>query len=414
MTTSSARLRSVSSGALGGAALVALALLVQDLRDGWPFSRHHAHSVGRISSTEPTTRDPGSGRSRAAVALDAAQLDRLGVRVEPAKLEAVTVSMRHVATVTPDEGRLSHVHVRVSGWVERLYVDAAGASVTAGQPLAAIFSQDLFASQTEYLLALQRSRELGGSAVLDAARTRLKLLGMTDAEIAAIEREGAARRLVTIVAPRSGVVLRRGVTVGTSIDPSTELMTVADLTSVWVIAEVAEADAAAIDAGTQAILEFPGSGRAPFTAAVELVYPTLSERTRTVRTRLSVPNADGALRPGLYGTATFTQPERTALTVPRDAVVETGESEHVFVRSPTGVLEPRPVRTGTRIGARVEIVGGIEVGDEVVSAGVFLIDSESRLRASGIGAGDVGHADAAGNGASATPSTDAPHSDHAR
>jgi Cu(I)/Ag(I) efflux system membrane fusion protein len=394
--------------------LVALALLLQDQRDGWPFSRHHAHSVSSLSSTEPTTHDPGSGGNRAAVALDAAEIDTLGVRVEPAKLEVVSVSTRHVATVTPDEGRLSHVHARVSGWVERLYVDTTGASVTAGQPLAAIFSQDLFASQTEYLVALQRSRELGGSAVLDAARTRLKLLGMTDAEIAAIEREGAARRLVTIVAPRSGVVLRRGVTVGTSIDASTELLTVADLTSVWVIAEVAEADAAGIAAGTEALLEFPGSGRAPFTAAVELVYPTLSERTRTVRTRLSVPNADGALRPGLYGTATFTQPARTALTVPRDAVVDTGESQHVFVHAPTGVLEPRPVRVGTRIGARVEIVEGIEVGEEVVSAGVFLIDSESRLRASGIGVGHVGHGNTAADEASAAPSTDAPHSDHAR
>jgi Cu(I)/Ag(I) efflux system membrane fusion protein len=315
----------------------------------------------------------------------------LGVQLEPARLENLNAAARYVATVTADESRISHVHTRVAGWVEELYVNTTGETVHAGQPLAAVFSQDLLASQTEYLVALRQSRATPSSAVLDAARTRLKVLGMNETEIAALEREGTPRKLVTVFAPRSGVVLRRGVTVGTAIDPSTDLMTIADLSRVWVIAEVPEGQAASVKVGTPATLSFPASGHNSFKASVEFIYPTLTERTRTVRVRFSVVNADGALRPGLYGTATSKAAERKVLTVARDAVVETGDSQHVFVRAPSGALEPRNVRLGVRLADRVEIIDGISAGEQVVSSGVFLIDSESRLRASGAGTAHSGH-----------------------
>jgi Cu(I)/Ag(I) efflux system membrane fusion protein len=379
--------------ALAGSAVIVGALVVQDARHGWPFTRHHGVMAAepetarvKVPDTSATDRP-----SRTAVALDSSQFDRLGIRLEPARLERVTGASRHVAVVAADESRISHIHTRVSGWVEKLYVNTTGESVRAGQALAGVFSQELFASQNEYLTALRHSREVGRSAVLEAARTRLEVLGLSAREIGALEREGSARRLLEVVSPRNGMVLRRGVTVGTAVDPSTELMTIADLSRVWVLAEVPESEALGIKAGASAELSFPTSGRAPIAAKVDFVYPTLTERTRTVRARFSVENSRADLRPGQYGTASFGARARDALTVARDAVVDTGESQHVFVATGEGVLEPRSVKLGARLADRIEVLEGVVAGEPVVMSGVFLIDSESRLRASGTGASHAGH-----------------------
>jgi len=370
--------------ALAAAALIVGALFVQDARHGWPFTRHHQVTAARSDMPHAGAPDAATADrpSRTAVPLDSAQFERLGIQLEPARLERMTGASRHVAVVAADESRISHVHTRVAGWVEELYVNTTGEKVRAGQPLAAVFSQELFASQNEYLAALRQNREVGRSAVLEAARTRLEVLGMSAREIAALERDGAARRLLRVVSPRQGIVLRRGVTVGTAVDPSTELMTIADLSRIWVLAEVPESEASRIKTGAAAELSFPSSGRAPLAAKVDFIYPTLSERTRTVRVRFSVENSQADLRPGQFGTASFGAVAREALTVARDAVVDTGESQHVFVATSEGVLQPRTVKLGARLADRVEIREGLTAGEPVVSAGVFLIDSESRLRAS--------------------------------
>jgi Cu(I)/Ag(I) efflux system membrane fusion protein len=294
------------------------------------------------------------------------------------------------------------VHTRVAGWVEQLDVNTTGEFVRAGEPLARVFSQELLASQTEYLSARRMAATGLASAVVSSGRTRLTVLGMTEPEIAAIERSGEAMRLVTVVAPRSGVVVHRGISVGTAVDPSTELLTIADLSRVWVLAEVPESDIPAVRVGTTAQLEFPASGLRPFAGRVEFIYPTLSERTRTLRVRLTAANPRGTLRPGLYGSAVFAVPGRSAITVPRDAVVDTGLQQHAFV--PVGdQFVPRPVTVGARLADRVEILDGLRAGEQVVSAGVFLLDSESRLRATG---GNTGHTHSAD-----APVAD-PHSGH--
>jgi Cu(I)/Ag(I) efflux system membrane fusion protein len=220
------------------------------------------------------------------------------------------------------------------------------------------------------------------------------VLGMTSAEIDEIEQSGEPKRLVTVIAPRSGVVVNRGVTAGTSVDPSTTLVTIADLSRVWILAEVPEASIPLVRIGSAAQLDFPASGRPPFAARVDFVYPTLTERTRTLRVRLSAGNPGGALKPGLYGTAAFETAGHNALTVSRDAVVDTGLQQHVFVAA-GGRFEPRPVTIGVQLADRVEIRDGLKEGEQVVSAGVFLLDSESRLRATG-GAGGHSHGTPAG------------------
>jgi Cu(I)/Ag(I) efflux system membrane fusion protein len=396
-----------------GAAVLALGFFIQHLRHGWPFSLHHGVAVsGTQAIAAPAVAIPSSRPERVAIELATEQLASSGVTSEPAKFEAIGHSLRAVATIAPDEARIAHVHTRVAGWIERLDVKTTGQRVRAGQSVAGVFSQELLASQQEYL-AVRRANVQGASVgLVQGARSRLKVLGLSDSEIQAIEKSGEAQRLIGVIAPISGVVVHRGVAVGTSVDPSTELMTIADLSQVWVLAEVPEADIPRVSRDTQAELEFSASGLPPFEAKVEFLYPTLTERTRTLQVRFSVPNKTGELRPGLYGTANFNFEPHSALTVPRDAVVDTGESQHVFVAHAGGHFEPRIVKLGTRLQDRVEVLEGLSPGEEVVASGVFLIDSESRLRASGGGTGHVHSAPADTRAEAAKAPAVVDHSQH--
>jgi Cu(I)/Ag(I) efflux system membrane fusion protein len=386
--------RPVSRAALSTIAalvVVVVALFVQDRRHGWPFSRHHDLPIARSQHGIDASGGGSFGDTasdRVPFELSSLDIERLGVRFEQPTRDAIENPVRSVATIVADESRITHVHARVAGWLEQLYVNTTGQHVRAGEKLAAIFSQELYSSQLELVSALEQSEKGPSSEVLNAARTRLELLGMSRAEIDQLEKSRVAKRLVTISAPRSGVVLNRGVSAGTAVDPSTEIVTLADLSVVWVIAEVAEGDAASVRVGGPVVLDFPMARREPLSAKVELIYPTLTERTRTVRVRIPIANGDGMLRPGLYGTAEFPAAARQALTVPRDAVVDTGESQHVFVRTPEDVVEPRAIKVGARLADRVEVIEGLTTDDLVVTTGVFLLDSESRLRASGT----TGHA----------------------
>lgn len=419
-------LRTLVIGALTGIALILVVALLQHLRHGWPFSIHHNVASDQQTASSPSMPEHASleksgaaGKAAAAaprvpIMIDENKAHAIGVRLERARREAITQALRAVATVVPNESQVSHVHTRVAGWLEKLYVNTTGQIVKEGEPVAAVFSQDLFATQKEYLAALQDAQVGPKSIVVEGAKSRLKLLGMTDVEIANIERHGEAHRLVTLTAPRSGVVLHRGVSAGTAVDPSTEILTVADLSSVWVWAEVPESGSAQISQGAVAQLEFPALDRAAIEARVEFIYPTLSERTRTLRVRFNVANPTGVLRPGLFGTAVFQSKTRDALVISRDAVVDTGLSQHVFIASQSGRYEPRKVTLGVRLPDRVEVVEGLSEGEEVVASGVFLLDSESRLRASGgAGTGHGGHGKARPTEPTDTPETPAKSNDAA-
>lgn len=389
------------------AALITGALWVQRGREGWPFAHQRQTAAARPAATASPA--PAATHERVPVEVASSTVEALEIRVEPVRRESLTQSVRAVATVVPDESRISHVHTRVSGWVEQLDVNTTGEMVTAGQPLARIFSQELLSSQTEYLAARKNTAASGiASAVIASGRTRLTVFGMTPGEIDGIEQTGEPRRLVTVVAPRSGVVVNRGITVGTSVDPSTTLLTIADLSRVWVLAEVPEAGITAVRAGAIAQLDFPASGRSTFPARVEFLYPTLTDRTRTLRVRFSAANTGGGLRPGLYGTAAFEAVGQPVITVPRDAVVDTGVQQHVFVATGDR-FEPRAVTLGVQLADRVEIRSGLDVGDQIVSAGVFLLDSESRLRATGGGGGHSHGAPPTPRNTPAAPAPDPPH-----
>lgn len=401
--------------ALATTAVLGAVLWVQHARGAWSFTSGRAAVARTPAGSQAASTKPDTAPTRVPVEVTPATQQALGVRIEAVGVESLTQAIQAVATVVPDESRISHAHSRVAGWVEQLDVNTTGEQVRAGQPLARIFSQELLSSQTEYLAARRSTAASGiASAVIASGRTRLTVLGMSPEEITAIEQSGEPKRLVTLVAPRSGVVVNRGISVGTAVDPSTPLLTIADLSRVWVFAEVPEAGIRAIRVGSTARLDFPASGIAPFTARVDFLYPTLTERTRTLRVRFTVANPRGTLRPGLYGNAVFELPGAQTLTVSRDAVVDTGREQHVFV-SVGDRFEPRPVTLGVQLADRVEVRTGLKAGERVVSAGVFLLDSESRLRATG---GMAGHAhggtpkpeDAAASPVAPAPA--APHTGH--
>jgi membrane fusion protein, copper/silver efflux system len=395
--------------AVATAAVFTSILWVQHSRSGWPFER--PASIAVAANMVGTEAISGADAKHSRVPVDNAATRSLDIRLETVGRRSLTQTVRAVATVAPDESRISHVHTRVAGWIEHLDVNTTGEVVRAGRPLAHIFSQELLSSQTEYLSARRNTSTSGiSSVVLASGRTRLGVLGMTAAEIDEIERTGKPKRLVTVVAPRSGVVVNRGVTVGTSVDPSTTLLTIADLSRVWVLAEVPEANIPGVRVGTVALVDFPASGLPPFAARVDFVDPTLTERTRTLRVRLPAANRDGALRPGLYGSAVFEAAGQNVITVPRDAVVDTGLQQHVFVAA-GDTFEPRLVTVGVQLVDRVEIRDGLREGEQIVAAGVFLLDSESRLRATGGTGGHQHGTPAAGQSVPSELKTN-PHAGH--
>lgn len=396
----------VTAGVLSGL------LWVQRTRAAWPFepvTQQRAATTPGPAATAAAAAD--NGHRRVPVDVNTSTAQALGIRLDTVGRQSLTQAVRAVATIVPDESRISHVHTRVAGWVEQLDVNTTGELVRAGQPLLRVFSQELLASQTEYLAARRTTSTAGiTSVVVAGGRTRLGVLGMSPEEIDEIELSGEPKRLVTVFSPRTGVVVNRGVSVGTSVDPSTTLLTIADLARVWVLAEVPESSITAVRQGSIARLDFPASGRAPFAARVDFVYPTLSERTRTLRVRISAANTGGALKPGLYGTADFTTAEPAVLTVPRDAVVDTGRQQHVFVATGDR-FEPRPVTLGVQLADRVEVRSGLQEGERIVAAGVFLLDSESRLRATG-GTGGHGHGAAAAPADTPSAAPASPHTGH--
>lgn len=340
--------------------------------------------------------------SRAPVAIAPHQAHRVDVQTGVASKRDVIEEFSAPVTIVPDESRISHIHTRVSGWIERLHVPNTGEPLRAGQPIVDIFSQELLASQTEYLAA----RTLTGppSVVGESGRARLKFFGMSEGEIRVIEKTGKPNRVVTLYAPRSGILAHRGISVGTAVDPSTELAIIVDLSRVWVLAEVPESAAGGVRKGMPAHLSFGGEEKAALRAHVEFVDPMLTEASRTLKVRFSLPNAGGELRPGMYGTAVFKSPPRKAVLVARDALVDTGDAQYVYVVKGEGVYAPRTVRVGARLKDSVEIVSGLHEGEKIVLSGVFLLDSESRLRASGgQGAAHAGHGQAPAPGAAPHP-----------
>jgi multidrug efflux pump subunit AcrA (membrane-fusion protein) len=315
----------------------------------------------------------------------------IGVRTARVERSVTNGQLDLVGFVTPDESRIRRVQIRASGWIRKLYVNETGAAVRAGQPLLSIYSPELFQSEQEYLInrGEQHSNLDSTHAMSDmAAPERLRLLGIPDEEIRRLAREGTASTELVLRSPVSGTVLERGVVEGQYVSADTPLLTVADLSHIWVMADLYEMDMTRVHVGDAAQFTTDGMPGRVFGGRVEFIYPTISSETRTLKARLSLANTGGSLRPGMYGRVSVSARGGSSLSVPAEAVVNAGEHSYVFLAHPGGRFEPRMVWTGSPSGERIQILKGVAEGDTVVASASFLIDSESRLKAAinGMGA----------------------------
>jgi len=300
----------------------------------------------------------------------------LGVRTAPAVEAMVAPKVTVTGTVGIDERRLSVVTTRTTGWIERLDVRAEGDRVTEGQRLAGIYSPDLLAGQEELLLAART----GDDALIPAARRRLELLGMSTRQLDAIRRRGTPDRQVDILAPAGGVVTELLVREGAAVTPGMPLMTLADLSRVWVVAAVPEAQGAWLQVGDSVDVAVTAPGSAPLTGRLDYLYPELSAESRTLRARIVLPNDALVLRPGMAVRVTIRGEERAALVVPTEALIRSGERTAVILAEGEGQFRPVAVVAGAEEGEQTEIRSGLKAGDTVVVSGQFLIDSEANLR----------------------------------
>ncbi len=329
----------------------------------------------------------------------------IGVKVATARMLPLTKTIRTVGLVEYDQRRLNTINTKVEGWVEKLYVNFTGTYVKKGDPVADIYSPELWATQQEFINLVKWAKGAGAkesaagrtgdaqgvpdvSAMIDrdarslveAARQRLKLFDISDAQIKKIEESEKPVRDLTVYSPYSGYVLQKNVNQGTRVMPGADLLDVADLSTVWITADIYEFEAPLVKVGDTAAVQlsyFPGK---QFEAKIDYLYPTLQGETRTLKARFTMPNEGGRLKPQMFVNVEMKINLGRRLVVPTDAVIDTGLRQIAYVDKGDGLFEPREVVTGVRTDNLVEITAGLKAGDKVSSSANFLIDSESKLK----------------------------------
>lgn len=315
----------------------------------------------------------------------------IGVTTVPAEERDLVRSIRTVGRIEYDERRLAYVNLKFSGWIEKLFVDYTGRPVRRGEPLFTIYSPDLVSTQEEYLLALETRREVGvnpypvvraeAESLASAARQRLLLWDLTEQQVRELEETGRARRTVPILSPLSGHVIEKTALQGTYIQPGMDLYKIADLSVVWVYADIYESELPFVAVGQPATVTLSYLPGEEFRGRVTYVYPYLEEATRTVKVRFEVPNPDLLLKPGMFAEVRLEIPVGRRLVIPGWAVLDSGTRQMVFVDQGGGFFEARPVKVGLRTDSLYEVRAGLKPGELVVSRPAFLLDAESRLAA---------------------------------
>src|SRR6266568_3289146 len=358
------------------------------------FARKLSRASSTASATSATSNTMAGmvgmrSDSAGSVSISSDQIRQFGITFDAAQVRPLVNDVRTAGIVVVDETRLTKVTPKFSGYVEQLYANFVGQYVRRGQPLAAVFSPDLVAAEQELILSARLSRTIGGSSVpgvpgtttdlLSAARERLRLWDVSDAQIREVLSSGKPMRTVALIAPASGVILDKKIVQGQAIQAGEELYTLADLSDVWVDAQIREEDVGRIAIGSNAILQLASYPGQSFSGRVTYIYPTLTEQARTLKARITVPNSAGRLKPGMYATVTITTTTASALTVPRSAIVQTGERTLVFVDMGQGNLRAQSVTLGRSASDYVEVLSGVAPGQRVVTSAQFLLDSESNL-----------------------------------
>ena len=342
--------------------------------------------------------DTGGSTGTGAIKIDPAKQQLIGVRTETVERQDLTRTVRTTGQLTADETKLAHIHLKVTGWIEEVYVDYVGQLIKKGQPLFTLYSPDLVSTQEEYLIAKRGEKSLGASpfpdvaqgsqSLLRSSRERLKLWDISDQQIKQLDETGKVSRTMTFYSPVNGFVTDRKAFPQTSTTPDMELYTVADLSTIWVNADVYEYEVPYVKVGQRAEMQlsyYPGK---TYAGRVSYIYPTVDPVARTVKARLEFPNPNFDLKPQMFADVQLKINYGTQVVIPQEALLDSGNSQYVFVMHEGGRFEPRMIQIGVKLDGKVAVLSGLKPGEEIVTSGNFLIDSESRLKSA---MGDMKH-----------------------
>ncbi len=355
--------------------------------------------IAEPASSPVATPSPSSASQDNGIFVPPEKQQLIGMRSVAAEMGTLTKDIRIVGKVSYDETRLTHIHSKVSGYIEEVFADSVGKAVRAGDPLFTIYSPDLVATEQDFLLAL-KSRDLlrtsilasaaqGSENLIAAARERLRLWDVTDQEIQRLETEGKMKRAIAVYSPVTGVVMERAAYHhGTFVDPSKDLFTIVDLSRVWVLGEAYETDLPFIRTGQAVEIELPysGGGR-KLRGRVEFIYPFLDPKSRTAQVRMEFANPNLSLKPEMFTNISMSVSVGRQVLVPQDAVMDTGTEQYVFIDKGDGYVQPRKVKVSAEASEKVGIEQGLKAGERVVTGANFVVDSESRLKGAFAGMG---------------------------
>lgn len=367
--------------------------------NGMVFPWRFASSPGATVTTPPATASESStdapnqlATPRGDVTIDPRRQQLIGVRTVQAVRSALTPTIRAVGVVRYSETRLKDVNLKVDGWIRELFVDYTGQAVAEGQPLFTLYSPDLLTTEHEYLLALKTRDQLQMSPIADArlradqivasARQRLAHWDLSEEQLRTIDETRQPQDVVAFRSPSAGVVIDKQAVQGMHVTAGQTLYKLADLSVVWVEADIYENEMPLVRIGQRAAVALDAYPGEQFTGRVIYIYPYVDEKTRTNKVRYEFANRGGRLKPGMFANVQIDGIPTTGIAVPVDAVLDSGTEQVVFVAQGNGYFEPRKVTIGRRLNNQIQIIGGIKEGDQVATGATFFLDSESQLNAS--------------------------------
>ncbi|SHL38408.1 membrane fusion protein, Cu(I)/Ag(I) efflux system [Nitrosospira sp. Nsp11] len=347
----------------------------------------------------PVYEGEESPSDNSVVKISTEKIQKLGVRTEIVALRELTRTVRAVATVQADERRLYTMAPKFEGWIQRLYVNTTGQAVKKGEALMDVYSPELITAQHEYLIARKGMQSVEGSGpevragmlrLSENALQRLRNWDISDSDLQTLQEEGRIKRFITLRSPASGAVIEKSAIQGNRFTPGEVLYQITDLSKVWMLADVFEQDLGLVQRGQGVTITLDAYPEKVFNGKVTFIYPTVTPETRTAKIRIELPNAQGLLKPAMYGRVEFasSRSKNKVLAVPDSAVLDTGIRRLVLVDLGEGRFEPRPLKLGIRADGYAEVLGGLKAGETVVVSANFLIDAESNLKAA---LGGFGH-----------------------
>jgi Cu(I)/Ag(I) efflux system membrane fusion protein len=368
---------------------------------------HSSHTVPTTETVKSKTAAPQANpleettQDVPQVEITPEQQKLIGVKTVKVALRPVQKVIRTVGRIEADEGRQATINSKVEGWIEKLYVETTGSHVRKGQPLAEIYSPELVATQQEFLNALKWTKESSGAnlankqgatpelsqmlakdakAMLAASRQRLLLWDISAGQIKSIEKSGNTIRTLTLYSPVSGFITQKMAVAGMKVMPGEKLFDVADLSNLWVIADIYESELALIKVGNKALITLTYLPGKELPSQIDYIYPSISAETRTVKVRLKLANLESKLKPQMFGNVEIKINLGRKLMIPESAVIDTGKGMVAYVDLGNGAFEPREIKAGLRTDGYIEVLRGLTEGEKIVSAANFLVDSEAQLK----------------------------------